>query len=77
MALLRAKRRQQGLSGLPHQDLSAEAQTKYDPDVTERGKVTYLQDVLEAFEEHTEGQEQEVFAQSEVNASGASARSRL
>jgi hypothetical protein len=77
MALLRAKRRQEGLSGLPHQDLSEEAQTKYDPAVTDRGKVTYLQDLLAEFEEHTEGHDQEVFEASEVNASGASGRSRL
>ena len=77
MALLRAKRRQEGLSGLPHQDLSEEAETKFDSAVTDRGKVTYLQDLLAEFEEHTEGQHQEVFAESEVKASGASGRSRL
>ena len=79
MALLRAKRRQEGLSGLPHQELSEHSHAKYDPTVTDRGKVTYLQDVLAAFEEHTEQEEveEEMAMASEVNASGVSGRSRL
>lgn len=77
MALLRAKRRQEGLSGLPHRDLSALAQTSYDPVVTGRGKVTYLQDLLVEFGDHTEGEEDEVHAVDEVNVSGACNRSRL
>ena len=86
MALLRAKRRMEGEPGLPHQDITDEADLKYDPAVTDRGKVTYLQDLLEQFDEHTEQdevaeeeeeEEEVMLVGSEVNASGASARSRL
>ena len=64
---------------MPHQELSEHSHTKYDPTVTDRGKVTYLQDVLAAFEEHTEQEEveEEMAMASEVNASGVSGRSRL
>ena len=77
MALVRAKRRQEGLSGLPHRNLSAESQSKYDPAVTDRGKVTYLQDVLAEFEQHTDKQDHETFAEVDVTTSSASGRSRL
>lgn len=66
MALLRAKRRQEGMSGLSDTKLTA----------TSSGRdVAYLQDLLAEFGEHTESSE--VMAEVAVMAEGASGRSQL
>jgi hypothetical protein len=66
MALLRAKRRQEGLSGLPDTKLTT----------TSSGRdVTYLQDLISAFDEHTESVA--VLTHVTVSTAGTAGRPRL